>query len=53
MYYYNLIDDFMCWWYDQLVSLALKMYYWPAFIAGTADDFTAIFNPKTYSICKF
>ena len=41
-----------CWWYDQWVTGLLKVYYWPAFVAGISDNVQDLFNPKTYSICK-
>ena len=31
---------------------AIKMYYLPYFIAGSADNVVDLFKPQTYSICK-
>ena len=50
--FFILQDQIFGWWFDQLVLAGVKCYFWPAFVAGTADDVQAIFNPKTYSICK-
>ncbi len=40
------------WWFDEFVRQWITLYYWPYFVAGIADDVQAIFNPKTYSICR-
>lgn len=42
----------MNWWLDQYMLAFLKMYYWPAFVAGSADNVVDLFKPQTYSICK-
>ncbi len=44
--------DVVGWWFDQSISVMLKLYYWPAFIAGNSDNIQDMFNPRTYSICK-
>lgn len=36
--YYNPVDDVVAWWFDQYVSVWIKMYYWPYFLAGNADN---------------
>lgn len=45
-------DQIICWWFDQWITTALKMYYWPAFIAGSADNIVDLLKPQTYNICK-
>jgi len=44
----NPVDDVLNYW----MLTAIKMYYLPYFIAGSADTFTDLLNPRTYSICK-
>ena len=39
-------------WYDMWVLGFVKMYYWPAFVAGSADNIADLFKPQTYSICR-
>lgn len=50
--YYNPIDEIFCWWCDQYTAMFLKMYYWPAFVAGSSDNIIDLFKPQTYNICK-
>ena len=50
--FYNVADEMMGLIFDYWMQIAIKMYYWPAFVAGTADDVVSLFDPKTYSICK-
>lgn len=45
-------DQILCWWYDQWMTGVLKMYYWPAFVAGSADNVVDLFKPQTYNICR-
>lgn len=49
---FQIFDNVMCYWYDLYMNAALRGYYWPAFIAGSADNILDLFNPQTYSICK-
>jgi hypothetical protein len=35
---------------DMQMDMALKMYYWPAFVAGNMDNWTDIVRP--YNICR-
>lgn len=37
---------------DLWALTAIKLYFWPFFVAGIADNVAAVLNPKTYSICK-
>ena len=32
------MDAIMCWWFDIWMDTALRMYYWPFFVAGNADN---------------
>ena len=45
-------EQIFCWWFDQLVLTGVKLYYWPAFIAGSKDNVVDLFKPQTYNICK-
>lgn len=45
---FNPVDDILNFW----VLTAIKMYYFPYFIAGSADNIVDLFKPQTYSICK-
>ena len=45
-------DQVFGWWFDQFVLGSIKAYYWPAFVAGTADNVVDLFKPQTYSICR-
>ena len=45
-------EQIMCWWFDQIVLVGVKLYYWPAFMAGSADTISDLFKPQTYSLCK-
>jgi hypothetical protein len=38
----NPIDSVMCWWFDVYMDTALKMYYWPFFVAGNIDNWKDI-----------
>ena len=38
--------------FDMWALTFIKMYYWPFFVAGTADNVVDLFKPQTYSICK-
>jgi hypothetical protein len=38
--------------FDVWVLTLIKLYYWPMFLIGNGDNIAAIFNPKTYSICR-
>lgn len=49
---FKLQEDMICWWYDQWMTGVLKMYYWPAFVAGSADNIVDLFKPQTYNICR-
>lgn len=49
---FQVVDYMMCASYDYWFSMGLKMYYWPAFVAGSADNIADLFKPQTYSICK-
>lgn len=46
-------DQIIGWWFDQGILTFVKMYYWPAFLAGSADTMADLFNPETYSICRY
>lgn len=39
------------WYMDQWVSIWLKMYYWPAFMAGNADNITDIMKMPFKPMC--
>jgi hypothetical protein len=45
-------DQVIGWWFDQWVLAGVKLYYWPAFVAGSADNVVDLFNPRTYTICR-
>ena len=45
-------DQIVGWWFDQWLNFMLKLHYWPAMAAGSADTFSDLLNPKTYSICR-
>lgn len=45
-------DQILGWWFDQGMLAFVKMYYWPAFVAGSADNIVDLFKPQTYSICR-
>ena len=45
-------EQILCWYIDQCVLTFVKMWYWPAFVAGSADNTADLFKPQTYSICK-
>lgn len=49
---FKLQEDIMCWWFDQGMLTFVKIYYWPAFVAGSADNIIDLFKPQTYSICR-
>ena len=49
---FKLQEDIMCWWFDQGMLAFVKIYYWPAFVAGSADNIVDLFKPQTYSICR-
>jgi hypothetical protein len=49
---FDVFDQFMCYWYDIHIDALLKIYFWPAFVAGSADNVMDLFKPETYSICK-
>lgn len=40
-------DKIFNFWMDQWADVAVKMYYWPFFLAGNMD------NIKDISMCKF
>jgi len=44
----NPVDDVLNYW----MLSAIKMYYLPYFIAGSADNVLALFKPQTYNICR-
>lgn len=50
--YWQIQDQIFGYWFDQFMFGAIKMYYWPAFVAGISDNVTDLFKPQTYSICK-
>lgn len=56
LYKYNpmlqLQDQIVGFWFDQCVLTFVKCYYWPAFLAGSADNIADLMKPQTYSICK-
>ena len=37
---------------DMWALAGIKLYYWPFFVAGSADNFADLLKPQTYSICK-
>lgn len=49
---FQVFDTTMSYWFDIHMSIMLKLYYWPAFIAGSSDSIIDLFKPQTYSICK-
>jgi len=48
---FQVLDNFMCYWFDIYVDTALKMYYWPAFVVGNADDWTALMKMPFKPMC--
>lgn len=44
----NPVDEVLNFW----ALSAMKMYFWPYFVAGSADNIVDLFKPQTYSICK-
>ena len=49
--FYNAINKIIDWYMDQLADLALKMYYWPFFVAGNLDDWVEIGRMYTRPMC--
>lgn len=48
---FQIFDQVMCVWYDAYVDAALKMYYWPAFVAGNADNWTDLMRMPFKPMC--
>jgi hypothetical protein len=40
--YINTVDIVLSWWFDAYMDTALKMYYWPFFVAGNIDNWKDI-----------
>ena len=40
--YYNLNEDFLCWWFDEYVKLFLIGWYWPNFVMGNYDEWASM-----------
>ena len=45
-------DQIFGFWHEQMILTFIKMWFFPNFVAGTADNVVDLFKPQTYSICR-
>ena len=50
--FFILQDQVFGYWHEQMVLTFIKLWYFPNFVAGSADNIVDLFKPQTYSICK-
>lgn len=49
---FKMQDQIFGWWHEQFVMGFVKLYYFPFFVAGSADNVVDLFKPQTYNICR-